>query len=254
MVEKHIDLDMYIPSLPEEDPAGGTADCILIGGGVLHIIDFKYGKGVPVSAEGNPQLSLYALGAYEAYKILYPIERIELHIVQPRISDEPSEWGCSLTELLAFGRRVKQRAALAIEGEGDYRPSKDNCRFCRAKATCRARAEKNVELAFGPVGKKPPLISNEEMGKFLKQGEDVARWIADLQDCALAQCLAGKDVPGWKAVEGRGSREWTDLDKAFRGLETAGVEAELLWERRPLSVAQAEKVIGKKEFGVLAKD
>lgn len=254
MVEKHIDLDMYIPSLPEEDPAGGTADCILIGGGVLHIIDFKYGKGVPVSAEGNPQLSLYALGAYEAYKILYPIERIELHIVQPRISDEPSEWGCSLTELLAFGRWVKQRAALAIEGEGDYRPSKDNCRFCRAKATCRARAEKNVELAFGPVGKKPPLISNEEMGKFLKQGEDVARWIADLQDCALAQCLAGKDVPGWKAVEGRGSREWTDLDKAFRGLETAGVEAELLWERRPLSVAQAEKVIGKKEFGVLARD
>lgn len=111
-----------------------------------------------------------------------------------------------------------------------------------------------MELAFGPVGKKPPLISNEEMGKFLKQGEDVARWIADLQDCALAQCLAGKDVPGWKAVEGRGSREWTDLDKAFRGLETAGVEAELLWERRPLSVAQAEKVIGKKEFGVLAKD
>ena len=73
-----------------------------------------------------------------------------------------------------------------------------------------------MELAFGPVGKKPPLISNEEMGKFLKQGEDVARWIADLQDCALAQCLAGKDVPGWKAVEGRGSREWTDLDKAFR--------------------------------------
>lgn len=101
-----------------------------------------------------------------------------------------------------------------------------------AKATCRARAEKNVELAFGPVGKKPPLISNEEMGKFLKQGEDVARWIADLQDCALAQCLAGKDVPGWKAVEGRGSREWTDLDKAFRGLETAGVEAELLWEEK----------------------
>lgn len=72
---------------------GEPADCILIGGGVLHIIDFKYGKGVPVSAEGNPQLSLYALGAYEAYKILYPIERIELHIVQPRISDEPSEWG-----------------------------------------------------------------------------------------------------------------------------------------------------------------
>ena len=113
--------------------------------------------------------------------------------------------GRSLTELLAFGRWVKQRAALAIEGEGDYRPSKDNCRFCRAKATCRARAEKNVELAFGPVGKKPPLISNEEMGKFLKQGEDVARWIADLQDCALAQCLAGKECD-------RAGRLWKGAD------------------------------------------
>lgn len=253
-IEKPVSLDKYVPHLPDEDPAGGTADCILIGGGVLHIIDFKYGKGVPVSAEGNPQLSLYALGAYEAYKILYPIERIELHIVQPRLSEEPSNWGCPLTELLAFGEWVKQRAALAIQGEGEFRPTKDNCRFCRARGTCRARAEKNVELAFGPIGKKPPVISNEEMGEFLKLGEDVAKWLADLQDCALAQCLAGKDVPGWKAVEGRGSREWSDLDTAFGGLEAAGVEMELLWERKPLSVAQAEKVIGKKEFEALAKD
>lgn len=250
MVEKHVDLDMYIPHLPEEGPTGGTADCILIGGGVLHIIDFKYGKGVPVSAEGNPQLSLYALGAYEAYKILYPIERIELHIVQPRLGDEPSRWGCPLTELLAFGNWVRQRAALAIKGEGDFNPSEDSCRFCRAGGTCRARAEKNVELAFG-IGKKPPLITNEEMGEFLKRGEDVAKWLSDLRDIALAECLAGKEVPGWKAVEGRGSREWTDLDEAFNSLMSGGVDEALLWERVPLSVAKAEKAIGKKEFASL---
>lgn len=251
MIEKHVDLDKYIPHLPEEEPAGGTADCILIGGGVLHIIDFKYGKGVPVSAEGNPQLSLYALGAYEACKILYPIERIELHIVQPRLSDEPSRWGCPLTELLAFGNWVKQRAALAIKGEGNYNPTKDNCRFCRARGTCRARAEKNVELAFG-IGKKPPLISNEEMAEYLKRGEDVAKWLSDLQACAMAECLAGRKVPGWKAVEGRGSRDWIDLDTAFSGLTAAGVDEAILWERVPLSVAKAEKAIGKKEFAELA--
>ena len=85
-------------------------------GSVLYVIDFKYGKGVPVSAEGNPQLSLYALGAYEAYKILYPITEVQLAIVQPRL-DSISEWGCTVEELLEFGEFVKRQAALAWEGE-----------------------------------------------------------------------------------------------------------------------------------------
>lgn len=251
MIEKHVDLDRYIPHLPEEEPTGGTADCILIGGGELHIIDFKYGKGVPVSAEGNQQLSLYALGAYEAYKILYPIERIELHIVQPRLSDEPSRWGCPLTELLAFGNWVKQRAALAIKGEGNFHSSKETCQFCRARERCPARAKENLKLSDA-VGKMPPLISNEEMAEYLKRGEDVAKWLSDLQACAMAECLAGRKVPGWKAVEGRGSRDWIDLDTAFSGLTAAGVDEAILWERVPLSVAKAEKAIGKKEFAELA--
>lgn len=108
-----------------------------------------------------------------------------------------------------------------------------------------------MELAFG-IGKKPPLITNEEMGEFLKRGEDVAKWLADLQNIALAECLAGKEVPGWKAVEGKGSREWTDLDTAFAGLVANGVDEALLWERVPLTVAKAEKAIGKKEFASLA--
>lgn len=250
-IEKHVDLDKYIPHLPDEEPAGGTADCILIGEGTLHIIDFKYGQRVPVSAEGNPQLALYALGAYEAYKILYPIERIELHIVQPRISEEASCWGCPLSELLAFGKWAKGQAEKAIKGEGSFHSSKETCRFCRARGRCPARAEKNLKLSDA-VGKMPPLISNEEMAEYLRRGEDVARWLSDLQDCALAECLAGNEVPGWKAVEGKGSREWVDLDTAFSGLTAAGIEEELLWERKPLSVAQAEKVIGKKEFAAMA--
>ena len=242
-IEKRVSFGDYVPE------GFGTADCILIGGGVLHIIDFKYGKGVPVSAEGNPQLSLYALGAYEAYKILYPIETIRMSIVQPRLSDEVSEWSCPVKELLAFGGYVKEKAELAIKGEGEFRPTEKACRFCRAKGRCRARSEENVKLAFSEnLGKLPPLITNEELGQYLKQGLDVAKWLSDLQDCALKECLAGNDVPGWKAVEGRGSRDWTDMDLAFDTLKSSGIDEAVLWERKPLTLAQVEKTVGKKDF------
>lgn len=242
-IEKRVSFGAYVPD------GFGTADCILISGGVLHIIDFKYGKGVPVSAEGNPQLSLYALGAYETYKILYPIETIRMSIVQPRLSDEVSEWSCPVKELLAFGSYVKEKAELAIKGEGEFRPTEKACRFCRAKGRCRARSVENVKLAFSEnLGKLPPLISNEEMAEYLKQGRDVAKWLEDLKAEALKECLAGKEVPGWKAVEGRGSRDWTDMDLAFDTLKSSGIDEAVLWERKPLTLAQVEKVVGKKDF------
>lgn len=246
-IEKQVPLETFIPHLEEEAPAAGTADCVLIGGGALHVIDFKYGKGVPVEAGENPQLSLYALGAYETCRLLYPVETVVLHIVQPRIREEASRWEVSLDDLLRFGDYVKKQATLAIKGEGDFVPSEETCRFCRARGTCRARAEKNVELAFA-VGRKPPLISNEEMGEYLKKGVDVAAWLSDLKDAALAECLAGNAVPGWKAVEGRGSRDWTDMDIAFQKLEAGGIAEAVLWERKPLTLAQVEKAIGKKDF------
>lgn len=240
-IERRVDFSAYVPE------GFGTADCILISGGQLHVIDFKYGKGVPVSAEKNPQLMLYALGAFEAYKIIYPVNTVRLSIVQPRLSDGASDWMCTLDELLEFGAYVKERAALAIKGEGEYAPSESACRFCRAKAHCRARADWNVRLAF-QVGKKPPLISNAEMGEYLRQGEDVARWLSDLKDLALAECLAGREVPGWKAVEGRSQRAFTDMDAAFAALKEGGIAEEVLWERKPLTLAQVEKTVGKKTF------
>lgn len=239
-VEKRVDFGTYVPD------GFGTADCILICGNVLHVIDFKYGKGVPVSAEGNPQLTLYALGAYETYRLLYPIEEIKMSIVQPRL-DNISEWGCSVKEMLAFGEYVKKKAKLAIKGEGDFFPGKSTCRFCRAKGRCRARADENVRLAFF-TDKKPPLISNAEVGDYLLKGEDVDKWLKDLKEYALGECLAGKEVPGWKAVEGRGSREWTDMDKAFEALMENGIPEALLYEKKPLALAQVEKEVGKKEF------
>lgn len=251
-IEKRVDLSAYIPHLEEEDPASGTVDCSLIGGKVLHAIDFKYGKSPDgrVSAENNPQLSLYALGAYEAYKILYQIDRVKLTIVQPRLPDGISEWETSVEELLSFGEYVKKRASMAIKGEGDFHPDEKTCRYCRARGRCRARAEKNVHLAFAPdFGKPPALLDNADLGHYLTQGTDIAKWLGDLQDAALSECLAGREVPGWKAVEGRGSREWTDMDEAFDKLTRTGIAPEeMLWERKPLTLAQVEKLVGKKDF------
>lgn len=250
-LEKRVYFGVYTLADPGDEKEGfGTADCILIKGDTLHIIDFKYGKSPEgrVSAEGNPQLALYALGAYETYKMLYAFQKVKMSIVQPRLSDGLSEWECPISELLAFGEYVKGRAKLALSGEGDCRPSPTICKYCRARAQCRARAEENVRLAF-MTDKKPPLISAEEVGNFLLQGEDVAKWLKDLQEFALAECLAGKEVPGWKAVEGRGSRDWSDMDQAFERLIKTGISEEvMLYERKPLTLAQIEKLVGKKDF------
>lgn len=243
-LEQRVSFDAWVPE------GFGTADCILMSGGVLHVIDFKYGKGVPVSAEGNPQLSLYALGAYAAYQLLYPIDTVRLSIVQPRLTDGITEWECSLKELLAWGDWVKDRATLAYEGKGDYAPGEKTCRFCRAKAQCRARSDKNVELAF-PIGELPPLITAKEAGERLIALEDVARYQKDLQEWALSECLAGRQVPGWKAVEGRAGREWSDMDQAFAALQKNGIPESLLYERVPLTLAQTEKVVGKDQFAEL---
>lgn len=235
----------------EKEEGYGTADCILISGNVIHVIDFKYGKSPEgrVEARDNPQMILYALGAYEACRLLYPVEKVRMSIVQPRIPDGISEWEIPLGQLLEEGAYLRGRAELAVNGTGCFAPGPKTCRYCRARNRCRARAEKNIELAFAPVkGKLPPLISNEEMGKYLLQGQDVARWLSDLQEAALAECLKGNEVPGWKAVEGRGSRKWTDMDEAFLILQEKGISEVLLWEKKPLTLAQVEKLVGKKDF------
>lgn len=238
-IEKRLDLTAYIPD------GFGTADCVMIGERTLHIIDLKYGKGVPVSAENNEQLMIYALGALEAYKMLFAIDTVKISIVQPRI-DNTNSSEFTVKELMEFGDKVKHYADIAIKGDGEQSPG-DWCRFCRARQQCRARADKNIELAF-EIDKKPPLITNEEVGEYLRKGEDVAKWLSELQDYALAECLAGRDVDGYKAVEGRGSRAWTDMDAAFEAIIEEGTNEAMLYERKPLTLAQVEKLMGKALF------
>lgn len=244
--EPHVDIERRVDFSAYAQEGAGIADCILVSGRQIHVIDFKSGAK-PVSAVKNPQLMLYALGAYEVYKIFYPIDQVRLSIVQPALPDGASDWMCELDELLEFGEYVKERAALAWAGEGVFAPGAETCLYCRANARCHARADWNVRLTF-QVGKKPPLISNAEMGEYLRQGEDVARWLSDLKDLALTECLAGREVPGWKAVEGRSQRAFTDVDAAFAALKEGGIAEEVLWERKPLTLAQVEKTVGKKTF------
>jgi len=244
-VEKKLDFSAYVPE------GFGTGDCIIISGTTLYVIDFKYGKGVPVSAEDNPQMKLYALGAYEAYKILYPINTIKMAIVQPRL-DTISEWEIPLVDLLMWGESIKPIAQKAFNGEGEF-VTGEHCRFCRARELCRARADFNISLEDSK-GKMPPLLSNAEVGDLLKRARDLAAWIKDLEEYALNECLAGNEIPGWKAVHGRAVREFTDQDAAFKLLIENGIDEAILYERKPITLASVEKLLGKKEFQKLLSD
>ncbi|PRR92932.1 MULTISPECIES: DUF2800 domain-containing protein [unclassified Bacillus (in: firmicutes)] len=238
-VEKRLDYSAYAPE------GFGTVDCLIIGGNTLYITDFKYGKGVPVSAENNSQMKLYALGAYVEYGFLFPIESIKLAIIQPRLNNV-SEFDLSVADLLAWGEEIKPIAQKAFDGEGEFIPG-EHCKFCRAKAQCRARAEEFSALAdFTSL--KPPLLTDEEVGQMLEKGQHVESWVKALKEYALAESLKGKSIAGWKAVEGRGSRSFSDIDKAFDHLKNNGIDESMLFDRVPLSVSKLEKALGKEEF------
>ncbi|WP_405154753.1 DUF2800 domain-containing protein [Paenibacillus sp. FSL K6-0108] len=239
-IERRVDLTDFVPE------SFGTSDCIIIGSGRLHVIDYKNGQGVPVSAENNSQMKLYALGAYKAFSLLFPIESVHVAIVQPKVWNEPSEWSLSSAELLSWGESIKPIAQAAFDGQGEYVPG-DHCKFCRASATCRARVSQIMEAGTkAPL--KPPLLSWDEAADVLKRAEGIVSWYSDLKKLALAEALKGGIVPGWKAVEGRGSRDYTNLDAAFKHLQEKGIEEAILYDRKPLTPPQLEKALGKKEY------
>lgn len=244
MAEKCVDYSAYATG------GFGTADCLIVRPDEIHVIDFKYGKGVPVEAEGNPQMRLYALGAIAAMP-LYNIERVKMTIFQPRIGNI-STAEMSAQELKAWAEEeVKPKAQEAYSGKGKFAAG-EWCRFCRAKQECKARAEHYLALHSVSVEKADVRrMTHEELGRYLTIAGELNTWAQDMQDYALSVCLAGGEVPGWKAVEGRGSRVWRDQDKAFSTLIAGGIDEAILYERVPLSLAQTEKAVGKKEFQTL---
>ncbi len=242
-VEERVDFSEWVPE------GFGTCDCILIGGSDLHILDLKYGKGVPVSPVENPQLKLYALGAYSGYKDIYNINQVYMHIVQPRV-DNTAKFQISLADLLDWGEEIKPIAKKAYRGCDEYELG-DHCRFCKAKSRCPARAQqmfKSVEIFKPIMDKDISLISNEDISNYLKESVGLIDWIKDLEEEALATILKGEEIPGYKAVEGRSIRKFRDHDKAISMLQRVGYDEAVLYEKKPLTLAKLEKLVGKKEF------
>jgi hypothetical protein len=247
-IEQRLDYSVYAPE------GFGTGDLIVIGGNVLNVVDFKYGKGVPVTAEDNLQMVLYGLGAWLRYSILYDIRRVRMGVFQPRL-DSISTWDIPIERLLELGETIKPIAQLAWQGYGDYKAG-EHCGFCRAKYQCRARSTQLSTVADdfgGPV--LPPLMSDLDVGKALAKAQDLAKWAKDLEDYALKSLLEGKEIPGWKAVEGRKTRAFINIDAAFAKLEESGYDKALLWERKPITLTKVEELVqGKKKFTELLSE
>lgn len=236
-VEQKVDFSKYVPE------GFGTADCILISGDTLQVIDFKYGKGVKVEATDNPQMKLYALGALEQFGIFYNIQNIKMSIVQPRI-DNMSTYEINKNELTKWGEEVvKPQAQKAFMGLGDFVQG-DNCRFCRAKGACEFRANENMKVVE-EIQNTTGVLTEQEIGEMLTKTDGIEQWIKDLRGYALEQLLKGEDIPGWKAVEGKSNRKIVDVDKAFEILEANGYDQAILYERKPITLTQLEKVVGR---------
>lgn len=268
--EVKVDFSDYVPE------GFGTCDCVMIGGDTLHITDYKHGKGVEVSAEENPQMRLYALGALKMFAPVFgdSIKKVSMGICQPRITDDESEDGMTVEELREWGESIKPRAKEAYDGPGTFCPG-EHCRFCKGKAQCRARADQNTAFedfkdcaiagkaapelqALSPETRAviglPPMLSDAEIGELLVRAEGLVQWYKDLCEYATQNILNGKEIPGWKVVAGKSNRAFKDVETAFSKVIEAGYDEALLYERKPITLTGVESLLGKAKFETLLKD
>lgn len=239
MTEQRVDLDPWIPG------GFGTSDVVIIRTGYLHIIDLKYGKGVPVSAENNPQLRLYALGTLYDLDPIYEIDTVQMTIYQPRL-DNVSTDTISAKDLYDWAEQVIRPAAdLAMSEDAPFSAG-DWCMFCPARRDCRERAEHYLELESY---KEKALLKPAEIAAILKDVAGLVKWAEDLKDGALTRALEGEQIPGWKVVEGRAIRKYSGTeDEIVRQCEGAGYDKALLYEHKLLGITAMEALMGKKQF------
>ncbi len=240
-VEQRLDLRGYIPE------SMGTADCVIIAGDTVEIIDFKYGMHrVPAT---SMQLRIYALGACEVFSSLYDLSHVRMAIYQPRLSSV-DETEMTVADLYAWARaELAPRARQAFDGAGEFACG-DWCRLCRARRSCRALAEYQLEIAKYDFS-DPALLSDAEIADVLSRVDDLVAWAADVKDYALREALKGHPYPGFKLVEGRTNRRFTDDAAVAARVESAGRDP---WERKLLGVATLEKLLGRKAFADLLSD
>jgi hypothetical protein len=237
LIEQHLDFSKYVES------GFGTGDCVIVADGILQIIDYKHGLGILVSADENPQMLCYALGALELFDGIYDIDTVKMTIFQPR-RDNVSTYTLSKEELLKWGNEVLSPIAkLAYAGEGELNAG-DHCQFCKIKATCRKRAEYNLELAKYDF-EMPPNLDNTEIGAILTKVDNLVAWANDIKEFALQQALSGTKYDGFKVVEGRSTRKYTDEQSVADAVTSAGFDP---YESKLLGITAMTSALGKKKF------
>lgn len=241
LVEERLDFSRWVKN------GFGTGDMVIIGDDVLEIVDLKYGKGVPVSAEGNTQMQLYALGAIEQYGYIYGFDHVRMSIFQPRNGGLSTQL-MSVEELLVWGESIKPIAELAYEGKGDFKAG-DHCRFCRAAAQCKALADYNMEIAKLEF-RDADLLTDDEVSFVLERVDGLVRYAEKIKTHALEEALKGHRWPGFKVVAGRSNRRITDAAKAIKLLRGAGYADDVIYKPLEIqTITDLEKTITKKKFG-----
>ena len=239
LIEQKLDFSDYVPE------GYGTGDLVVVGNGTLHVVDLKYGRGVVVSAEKNPQMMLYALGALSLFDMLYDIEKVSMAIVQPRV-DNFSTYEISVEELYEWAEEeLKPKALLASTGGGEFCAG-DHCRFCRAKNQCRARAVKNLEILKYEF-QDPALLTDEEIAEIIGLADELAKWAGDIYTYATALAInEGREWDGFKLVEGRTRRKYTDEAAVAEVAKGAGYTD--IFKQSLITITEMEKLMGKKKF------
>ena len=237
-IEQRLDFSCYVPE------GFGTGDCLIVSKGRLHIIDLKYGMGLLVDSEENPQMKLYALAALTQYEEQYQIKKVKLTIFQPR-RENVSTWETSVAKLKKWATKdLVPKAQRAFKGEGEYCPG-EWCIFCKAAVKCRARAEDKLRLAQSEF-KMPPLLTDAEIEDVLAKLPDIKKWADEIQEYAMAKALAGKEWAGFKLVEGRSVRKFTDERAVVKAANAAGYHD--IYKQTLISLTEMEKLMGKAEF------
>lgn len=237
LIEQRLDYSKYVAE------GFGTGDCVIIADGTLHIVDYKHGRSVLVEADENPQMKLYALGALELFDCIYDISTVSMTIYQPRRSNV-STFTVPKEELYNWADNVLIPVAeLAFEGGGEYRCG-EWCQFCKAKADCRKRAEANLELAKYEF-RQPPLLTDEEVEEILGKLDGLTSWANDIRDYALRAAISGKKWTGFKLVEGRSNRRYTDENAVIAAVQNAGFDP---YEHKILGVTAMTSLLGRKQF------
>lgn len=239
LIEQRLDFSCYVPD------GFGTGDCLIISDDRLHIIDFKYGMGVLVEAEGNPQMKLYALGALAVYDALYDIREVSMTIFQPR-RENVSTWTIPVEDLKAWAENeLKPRAKMAYDGEGEYLPG-EWCTFCRAAVRCRARAEEKLKLAQTEF-RMPPLLTDAEIEDILAVLPDLTKWENEIAAYALDAALNhGKEWNGFKVVEGRSVRKYRDEAAVAEAAKEAGYKD--IYRQSLIPLTEMQRLMGKDRF------